>query len=433
MDAKRVLVVDDEPHVVEACTAMLNMKGFDATGVTSGEEAVALHQEENFDLVLVDLQMPGMSGLEVLREVKAYKPSTRVIIFTAYGTKETVIEALRLGASEFLEKPLDLHDLVDTVGRVLAERDRSMVRGNLRTLSLPNIVQVNCTERVQALLHVRYRGQEGLLYFQDGDIVHAELGEKTGNEAVYEMLSWEDGDFELEMDAQPPEHTITAGWSNLMLEGLRRADEAAAGELFDEEFEEWGEELGDEEWERAPARALSAAAAEQIELTLNKLLRQVEGRCVLMTGRGGRLIHWHGDVDESQAISLGALVAGSFAATAEIADVLRHEGETRRFRQSLQESEDFNIWSVAVTDEFTVSIVFDNQVPLGLVRVYTLRAIRQIRDILAQEQARQQAAEETLDEELRHGIRDTLQDLFGGLDDDFQQDISTALDDLFGD
>jgi DNA-binding response OmpR family regulator/predicted regulator of Ras-like GTPase activity (Roadblock/LC7/MglB family) len=227
--AKRILVVDDEPNVVKTCARMLELEGFAVRGATDGSEAVDLYRREHFDLVLTDLKMPGMDGLRVLETIKLHNPRAAVAILTAYGTKENVVEALKLGACEFLEKPLDAKTLVAAVRRTLDSRDASLVQGNLRSMSLPNIIQVNCAENSQAHLRIRNQGQEASIFFADGNVVHAVLGSQAGEEAVYELLTWEDGDFELEMDVPPPERTINVGWSGLLLEGLRRLDEEAAG------------------------------------------------------------------------------------------------------------------------------------------------------------------------------------------------------------
>ena len=249
---KRILVVDDEPNVVKSCARMLELEGFEVQGATSGTEAIGLYKSDHFDLALVDLKMPGMDGLEVMAALKKYNPDVMVIIFTAYSTKENILDALRLGACEFLEKPLDASHLVSTVHRILEqENDSTVVRGNLRSISLPNIVQISCTEREQARLRVRRRGQEGYVFFTDGNVVHATLGSRVGEEAIYELLTWEGGDFELEMGVPAPERTVTTGWSGLLLEGMRRIDERAAGfevdwdemEITEERMENRGESM----------------------------------------------------------------------------------------------------------------------------------------------------------------------------------------------
>jgi DNA-binding response OmpR family regulator/predicted regulator of Ras-like GTPase activity (Roadblock/LC7/MglB family) len=228
--AKRILVVDDEPNVVKSCARMLELEGFEPRGATSGAEAIELYEQGDFDLALVDLKMPDVDGLEVLSTIKGYDPAANVVIFTAYGTKENIVEALRMGASEFLEKPLEADRLVSTVRHLLEQRSGSKtVRGHLSTLSLPSIVQINCEERNEAKMRLRRHGQEATIFFADGNVTHAEVGSRVGEEAVYELLTWDEGSFDLEMGVAAPERTIHVGWSGLLLEGMRRIDERSAG------------------------------------------------------------------------------------------------------------------------------------------------------------------------------------------------------------
>ncbi len=227
--SKRILIVDDEPNVVKSCARMLELEGFEARGVTSGAEAIGLYKSDHFDLALVDIKMPNVDGLEVLAALKEYDADAAVVILTAYGTKETVVEALRLGACEFLDKPVNAETLVATVRRNLKQGCDTAVRGNLRTLSLPSIIQMGCAERNQACLRIRRLGQAGYIFFADGNVVHATLGSRVGEEAVYELLTWEDGEFDWKMGVVPPERTVTVGWSGLLLEGMRRIDERNAG------------------------------------------------------------------------------------------------------------------------------------------------------------------------------------------------------------
>jgi CheY-like chemotaxis protein/predicted regulator of Ras-like GTPase activity (Roadblock/LC7/MglB family) len=229
MTVKRILVVDDKPHMIDSYTKMLELEGFEAQGTTNGNDAIALYKSEDFDLALVDLNTPGADGLEVLTALRKYDPSAAVVIFTADGTKEDAVEALRLGACEFLETPTDAETLISTVQRALEYGNGAAVRGKLRSLNLSTIIQINCAERNQARLRLRRHGQEASIFFSGGDLVHAVLGSQVGEEAIYELLNWEDGDFELEMGVPPPEQTVVTKWSGLLLEGMRRLDEESAG------------------------------------------------------------------------------------------------------------------------------------------------------------------------------------------------------------
>jgi predicted regulator of Ras-like GTPase activity (Roadblock/LC7/MglB family) len=99
------------------------------------------------------------------------------------------------------------------------------VEGSLKELSLPNIIQLNCAEMNTARLSLRHGTREGIICFAEGAIVHAEVDDLVGEEAVYELLSWPDGSFVVETGVLAPERTISASWNELLLEGIRRIDE----------------------------------------------------------------------------------------------------------------------------------------------------------------------------------------------------------------
>ncbi len=103
------------------------------------------------------------------------------------------------------------------------------VQGNLKDMSLTSLISINCNEMNQSRLSIKYQGQEATLFFEDGNIVHSALDSQEGDEVIYTLLTWEEGVFELEQGVPPPRHTVTAGWSGLLLEGMRRIDEEMAG------------------------------------------------------------------------------------------------------------------------------------------------------------------------------------------------------------
>lgn len=120
--SKKVLVIDDEAIVRVSCERVLTPEGYDVNVVSKGTDALALLSSEHFDLVLTDLKMPDMDGLEVLKEIKAKWPDISVIIITGYGTISTAVQAIKLGAFEYLEKPFTPEDILKVVERAF---DRS--------------------------------------------------------------------------------------------------------------------------------------------------------------------------------------------------------------------------------------------------------------------------------------------------------------------
>ena len=102
---KRVLVIDDEPEMLNVCSKILVALGYNSIPVQDGESAIKLLQEGDFDLVLSDLLMPGVDGMKILQTTLTYSPNTPVIIFTAYGTVDRAVIAMKNGAFDFIEKP----------------------------------------------------------------------------------------------------------------------------------------------------------------------------------------------------------------------------------------------------------------------------------------------------------------------------------------
>jgi len=107
----RVLVVDDEVDFATALATRLQRRGFSAAAAFSGADAVRSVEEGQFDVVLLDLKMPGMDGLATLREVRRVAPQVRIIVLTGHGTVRTGIEGMQIGAEDFLQKPADIETL----------------------------------------------------------------------------------------------------------------------------------------------------------------------------------------------------------------------------------------------------------------------------------------------------------------------------------
>ena len=119
MARKSILVVDDEKNQREILETILSGEGYDVTTASSGEAAIKFVESRRFDLVLSDLKMTGMSGLDLLRELTNYDKSIIVILLTAHGSVDSAVDALRLGAFDYLQKPYDSDKLLETVSRAL--------------------------------------------------------------------------------------------------------------------------------------------------------------------------------------------------------------------------------------------------------------------------------------------------------------------------
>jgi UDP-3-O-[3-hydroxymyristoyl] N-acetylglucosamine deacetylase len=116
---KKVLIVDDEERVVKSIAGVLEDEGFRVTMAKSGEEAIEAFQQERPDVTLLDIWMPGMDGIEVLKRLKWIAPDCQVIMISGHATISTAMAAVKLGAFDFIEKPLSLDVLLMTVRRAL--------------------------------------------------------------------------------------------------------------------------------------------------------------------------------------------------------------------------------------------------------------------------------------------------------------------------
>jgi len=112
MEALRVLIVDDEDELVSALKERLALRGFEADGVTTGEEALEFLRSRPCDVMLLDVKMPGLGGLEVIRRVKGDHPDLEVILLTGHGSVKSVEEGMALGAFDYLMKPVKIDNLV---------------------------------------------------------------------------------------------------------------------------------------------------------------------------------------------------------------------------------------------------------------------------------------------------------------------------------
>lgn len=119
MSNQRILVVDDEKNIRLTVTQALQTSGYEVSSAINGQEALQKLNESDFSLILLDLKMPGMDGFEVLQRVVDMRPDIRVIIISAYGTVENAVEAIKLGAVDFIQKPFTPRELREIVTEVL--------------------------------------------------------------------------------------------------------------------------------------------------------------------------------------------------------------------------------------------------------------------------------------------------------------------------
>lgn len=127
----KILVIDDEPDMLSGFTSILSALGYECVPVADGRSAIEIIKREEFDLIFCDLLMPGMDGIEFIKETTKISAETPIIIFSAYGTIERAVQAMRSGAFDFLEKPVDMNKLKIVIEKGLRQKKLISERQNL--------------------------------------------------------------------------------------------------------------------------------------------------------------------------------------------------------------------------------------------------------------------------------------------------------------
>ena len=172
----RILVIDDEAEIRESLQALLGLEGYEVDSAPDGAAGLAALEARAYDMVLLDLMLPDRSGLEVLEELRRYDAATPVAVITAYGSVESAVAAMKLGAADFLEKPFDDVAILDTVKSALARREKAYQHDALRE---------QVSERIAALSQRERQVLECLVVGQANKTIAYELGISPRTVEVY--------------------------------------------------------------------------------------------------------------------------------------------------------------------------------------------------------------------------------------------------------
>lgn len=118
----RVLLVDDEEQFLDVLSQRLGTRGIDAETSTSGEEALVKIKNRNFDAIVLDVMMPGIGGIETLKQIRKEYPELQIIMLTGQGSVDKAVEAMKEGAVDFLEKPADINTLMNKISEAKEKR-----------------------------------------------------------------------------------------------------------------------------------------------------------------------------------------------------------------------------------------------------------------------------------------------------------------------
>jgi len=182
---RSILVVDDDRELLRALERTLKNAGFEVRGVESGEDAMSSLSDGVPDVVVSDLLLPGIDGIELLKEIKAAAPATEVLMMTAHGTIERAVEAMRAGAYDFVEKPIERERLLRTVERAFERRELSDENRRLRERLKDHDARARMVGESPSMLELRRLTSQ----IAPADVPVLVTGESgTGKEVVADLL-----------------------------------------------------------------------------------------------------------------------------------------------------------------------------------------------------------------------------------------------------
>lgn len=120
--SEKVLLVDDEKEFLEIMSQRMSAIGMEVTTASSAKQALSILEKKTFDAIVMDFQMPEMDGMEALKAIKNKNPELQIILLTGYATVEKTVEAMKIGATDFLEKPADLESLSEKIKQAKADK-----------------------------------------------------------------------------------------------------------------------------------------------------------------------------------------------------------------------------------------------------------------------------------------------------------------------
>jgi CheY-like chemotaxis protein len=244
-----VLLVDDNPMILGMLKQALSQLAH-ITTATDAPDALLKAVDSPPDILISDYRMTGMDGRQLVEKLRA-RPATMNIAVILLATKADIAERLNLEhqVDEFIEKPFYLREATQRIKRVIdkialekmaraAPQDGGGLRGNLSQMNVIDLMQSLEMGRKSGLLKLTNDSDRCDVYFTDGQINHATYGATKGDEAVYKVLTWEKGNFQIDFEARSAEQTITRSTQGLMMEGLRILDESRRDEEGTQEGED---------------------------------------------------------------------------------------------------------------------------------------------------------------------------------------------------
>jgi len=225
----KILFVDDEENFASMMAAVLEKEGFDVDIATRAETAFSMFKSEKYDLVVTDINMPGMDGIELIRKIHEIDEDQRVVVITGFPSHDSQSEAFKLGSVNYLVKPFLAERFIEVVNNSLNNHSQTDELVGPVKITCEDLLQMYALEQKKAILEIHNGAEIGYLYFQDGKIVHAETSDHKGEEAFYQIQTWKGGRFDTKSLRKNIPHTIDKNVHTLLLEGAKRLDDLNNG------------------------------------------------------------------------------------------------------------------------------------------------------------------------------------------------------------
>src|SRR5215471_14825731 len=286
MAKQSLLLVDGDTKSLRVLEVSLKKAGFNVTTSANGQDAIGKVETAAPDLIISDTKMPEMDGFELVERLKQNNDWATIpfIFLTGQSDVEDKIRGLELGVEDYLTKPIYIKEIVTRVKILLQKKQRQSLEENKREsrtkfagalsdMAVVDLIQTIEISRKTGVIHFRNSdGKRGAIYFRNGKVIDAELGRLTGEDAVYRLLVWGDGEFEVEFKNVRRKDVIELSSQGLLMEGMRRVDEwgrlceqlPALETVFEVDYRELAERLA------------------EIPDEINGILRLFDGRRTLM-------------------------------------------------------------------------------------------------------------------------------------------------------
>jgi CheY-like chemotaxis protein len=228
---QKILFLDDDRDFLEMIQNVMKSFAGDSWemhGASNAGEALAMIQDKQIEMVVVDVHMPVVDGMQFLTLLNRKHPNVIKVVLSGAASEAERATCVSLGAELVLDKAQtaqnwqSFHATLNELGR---HQPEDGFRGVLRRVSLQDVLQMECLSRSSAVLEVSTKEVSGHVFIHEGQIIHAQMGERTGEEAFNFVLALTGGQFNLKAFREPPQRTITSSWEYLLMEAARKRDE----------------------------------------------------------------------------------------------------------------------------------------------------------------------------------------------------------------